>query len=287
MDEMIIPVDGKDLIDNKLKAHLVDPLPVGSSLVAILDTCHSGSLLDLKHHRCNRVFTPRISKGYRRTDIRWNANARRGAMMITTEQTWWHHDHDGVSFCETDSRIRTTSIDNVGPFQPSRKRIPLETRSWPLKPDLIPPVSSIFFPMDRCDSPTPVWECEGDCNNIYTPTTDAAHVICVSACKDAQRAWEGPDGASITMELIKILRGNPHPSLKDLMLRLSHRTHERCLQVHQSTRQYKQFWREQQAIQGAAPLNCLADSFCGEMDNFQDPQLASHKPLNMDELFAP
>ena len=23
--------------------------------------------------------------------------------------------------------------------------------------------------------------------------------ICISACKDAQRAWEGPDGASLTM----------------------------------------------------------------------------------------
>jgi hypothetical protein len=44
----------------------------------------------------------------------------------------------------------------------------------------------------------------------------------------------------------------------------------------------------QQAIQGRGLTGTLAGSFCdGEMDNFQDPQLASHKPLNMDELFAP
>jgi len=276
MDEVIISVDGKDLIDNELRCHLVDPLPVGSSLVAILDTCHSESLLDLKHYRCNRVFTPRISKGRRRTDIRWNANARRGAMITTSGQTCY--------FREADAGIRTTSIDAMTTLSTSRRRIPAESRSWPrprpLKLDTSP-VSSIIFSAERCASPIPLWECEGDCDRKHTQTADAAHVICVSACKDAQRAWEGPDGASITMELITILRDNPHPSLKNLMLRLSHQTHERCLEVHQSTRQYKKI------LQGIARSGVRVDSFGGDMDNFQDPQLASHKPLDMDELFAP
>ncbi|KAF7978214.1 hypothetical protein HWV62_1202 [Athelia sp. TMB] len=58
MDEAIIPSDSLEIIDNDLKKMLVDPLPVGSHLVAIFDTCHSGSLLDLTHHRCNRPPRP-------------------------------------------------------------------------------------------------------------------------------------------------------------------------------------------------------------------------------------
>jgi hypothetical protein len=63
--------------------------------------------------------------------------------------------------------------------------------------------------------------------------------ICISACKDEQRAWEGPTGASLTkvsnvhvhqlslltvlsfQEFIQILRDDPHPSLKELLTQLT------------------------------------------------------------------
>jgi hypothetical protein len=65
---------------------LVVPLPIGSRLVTVLDTCHSGSLLgtpvsrclsspllivlhvDLKHYRCNRVWIPWLYKGTRSSE---------------------------------------------------------------------------------------------------------------------------------------------------------------------------------------------------------------------------
>ncbi|KAJ7054088.1 peptidase C14, caspase domain-containing protein, partial [Mycena amicta] len=73
MDECLVPADNIKIMDNELRRHLVDPLPVGSSLVAVFDSCHSASLLDLAHFRCNRIYVPWISKGRRRSDEIWNA----------------------------------------------------------------------------------------------------------------------------------------------------------------------------------------------------------------------
>ncbi|KAF8206944.1 hypothetical protein K438DRAFT_1815410 [Mycena galopus ATCC 62051] len=82
MDECLVPVDGEEhkIVDNELRRHLVEALPPGSSLVAVFDSCHSASLLDLAHFRCNRVYVPWRSKGRRRSDDRWNAVVRRLAM---------------------------------------------------------------------------------------------------------------------------------------------------------------------------------------------------------------
>ncbi|KAF8496686.1 hypothetical protein F5888DRAFT_1701719 [Russula emetica] len=45
----LITIDDEIIIDNQqeLDDILVKPLPTGSSLFALLDTCHSGTLLDL------------------------------------------------------------------------------------------------------------------------------------------------------------------------------------------------------------------------------------------------
>ncbi|KAF8206186.1 caspase domain-containing protein [Mycena galopus ATCC 62051] len=69
-DECLVPCDGIDnrITDNELNAALVLPLPAGCQLVALLDTCHSGSLLNLKHYRCNRVFVPWKYPGKRGSD---------------------------------------------------------------------------------------------------------------------------------------------------------------------------------------------------------------------------
>jgi len=144
-------------------------------MVSNFDNAHFTFLFDLlTSSQCDRMQWVSHYAYFHFGSSNWYAHCH--VAVITTQQTWWHHDHDGVRFCETDSIIRTTSIDTVTP--PSRKRFPIESRSWPLNPDCIPPVSSIIFPMERCDSPTPVWECEGDCRKYYVPTADAAHVVC-------------------------------------------------------------------------------------------------------------
>ncbi|KAJ7031061.1 peptidase C14, caspase domain-containing protein [Mycena alexandri] len=81
-DECLVPMDGEEnkIVDNELHDCLIKPLPSGSHLVAILDTCHAGSLLHLKHSRCNRVPVPWIWRGNR------NNVERRGARMMTLSQ---------------------------------------------------------------------------------------------------------------------------------------------------------------------------------------------------------
>ncbi|KAI0278409.1 caspase domain-containing protein [Russula aff. rugulosa BPL654] len=76
MDEVIVTCDLGRIIDNELKIILVNDLPVGCSLFAILDTCHSGTMLDLPHYHCNDIYVPWLSKGDRRTKTMQNKIVR-------------------------------------------------------------------------------------------------------------------------------------------------------------------------------------------------------------------
>lgn len=51
-DETICPVDFMKegmILDNYINATIVQPLPEGVTLHAIVDACHSGTILDLVH----------------------------------------------------------------------------------------------------------------------------------------------------------------------------------------------------------------------------------------------
>ncbi|KAI0754085.1 caspase domain-containing protein [Daedaleopsis nitida] len=81
LNETILPyhAPGQEptlIIDDELRDMLVDPLPIGSSLTAIFDSCHSGTLLDLDHYLCNRVWFPWRNRGGR--DL---ASERRRGML--------------------------------------------------------------------------------------------------------------------------------------------------------------------------------------------------------------
>ncbi|KAJ7912980.1 peptidase C14, caspase domain-containing protein [Mycena leptocephala] len=54
LDEFIMTCDGTTILDDVLHDYLVKPLAPSCRLVAFLDACHSETLLDLKHHLCNR-----------------------------------------------------------------------------------------------------------------------------------------------------------------------------------------------------------------------------------------
>ncbi|TFK23765.1 hypothetical protein FA15DRAFT_670142 [Coprinopsis marcescibilis] len=85
-DEYIVPVDAVKgpslediddgpesiILDDELNRYLIQPLPLGAIFLAVLDCCHSATLLDLKHHRCNRFWT-------------WASKARRAFRKLVAE----------------------------------------------------------------------------------------------------------------------------------------------------------------------------------------------------------
>ncbi|KAI0353867.1 hypothetical protein OH77DRAFT_1406082 [Trametes cingulata] len=106
MDEYLVPVDywqyaeaqelkKRMILDNKLRKLLVNTLPVGANLIAIFDSCHSGTLLDLDHYLCNNIYFPWISPGFRNQRTLWRQVRRKngqymspgGVKVITTEIT--------------------------------------------------------------------------------------------------------------------------------------------------------------------------------------------------------
>ncbi|KAL0574367.1 hypothetical protein V5O48_007590 [Marasmius crinis-equi] len=115
MDECIVPCDSNgspydaNLIkDDVLRKILVDTLPTGSRLVAIFDSCHSASLLDLKHFRCNRVYVPWISKGRRKSDSMWLATVRKNAGLVKTRTI-----HQTSRMSNDIVKTRKTSVDRM------------------------------------------------------------------------------------------------------------------------------------------------------------------------------
>ncbi|KAJ8079529.1 hypothetical protein PM082_011116 [Marasmius tenuissimus] len=371
MDECIVPCDATHhpddpmlVKDDLLREILVDALPTGSHLVAIFDSCHSASLLDLKHFRCNRVYVPWMSKGRRKSDSIWRANVRRDAALVnfrTIHQTSRmdnntvktrktsidllyeapeNNEHSlpstpashAVDFIteshNSDSTSTSTSVPTsssrpqsisivtnaISPNSRQRKLSRSNTRGRSRRSTSI--YKSTFAPRswfeDRpgdddddeptvCESPIeqycsglcrdrsapspavsrrPTWNGRSPVSAFRLPLGPPAEVISLSSCKDSQQSWEDLKGSSMTQTLVEILKTDPHPTLKDFMLNLSHDMHRKLLHIHSANKEYKKKkkrWR----LKHCRTLSPRGDTNGAEISNFQDPQLSSHKPLDM------
>lgn len=113
-------------------------------------------------------------------------------------------------------------------------------------------------------------------------------MIALGACKDAQVAWED-NGESLTAILIDILKKDPYPRLKDMMRVINHRTYDTVCRLHET-------WRKWQIEYNKGDKRRLTDDEETQMyrmierenplKGFQDPQLASHRRLDMDSFFT-
>ncbi|SJL06810.1 uncharacterized protein ARMOST_10152 [Armillaria ostoyae] len=272
MDECLIPCDHNDehgsrmIMDNvrcstaqlsrrfhrvnghqELWRHLVDALPIGSSLVAVFDSCHSASLLDLDHFRCNRVYVPWISKGRRRSDFIWNRNVRRQAMALINVRSVYQTKRVSKKVVKS----KKTSIERIAD---SNGDVHMKDDRWLDDTEL--------SPIPRCDSPIAIWPCDGFCK---PSDVELPHAISLGSCKDDQLTWEDSEGASMAQALIDVL---------NLMTNVSHEVHNASLNLQSVVKTYKKDLKEWRRHRGTEAAVSVSDAVVLEIDNFQDPQVS-------------
>ncbi|KAF8267146.1 caspase domain-containing protein [Lactarius quietus] len=270
-DEMIITCDEQTIVDNELNDILI-PLPIGCSLIAILDTCHSGTLLDLPHYHCNTVYVPWQSKGTRRTLTMQNNNVRRQATYLTNSASPGQPLPPIAGIMDlqepSDRSARPpTRVDDgasEGRSANQRKSSPVAQSRGTLRPQ-----ERLFLSQPRSASPESLFACNGWCDHDDNPYPN---VLSLSACSDLQRAWEGPNG-SLTTVVCNYLKTHTRPSYRALLSHINFQLHDNALELHKYTR-----YQKVKASHGEG------EGFDGELDNFQEPVLSSLAKLDMDEI---
>ncbi|TCD69525.1 hypothetical protein EIP91_007148 [Steccherinum ochraceum] len=224
-DECIETMDGEEIIDNDLKATLVEPLPVGSRLTAIFDSCHSGTLLDLPHYLCNtRGLTvacqpspPSSTASSRQstafsgsgsfslgtgTDAKSNQSSRNNSTAASPNE----YDSTGhtLSLVIPAETASGTNIVHAKPFTVSpESTLSLgEAAAEEISENLTTPIAAVgALPVDvgrvlggeSVQSPIQVAgslseECEGDCE-LSTGSMGPV-VLSISSCMDNERTYE-------------------------------------------------------------------------------------------------
>ncbi|PPQ73874.1 hypothetical protein CVT26_011737 [Gymnopilus dilepis] len=315
-NEFILTSDGGRIQDNTLREILVDSLPTKTSLIAVFDSCFSGTLLDLKHFRCNRIYVPWINKGERRTASLWNANTNVVQKEISTrnqppplrvrrrrwEAFWERTSIDHVLSTPNNS---TDAHDRKTAKVPPELPILSNTKSLSIITDIPTALNSslsktMFFDAEEanrhCLSPEPLY-CTGFCREelMGEELGPVADVISISSSKDSQRSWEGKNGFSMTSVLVRTLSmprfhairhpadecalragKDAHPTLEDLMTDVSHQIHKFYLGFHDKARKYKKEVRSKNVMRVRSG-KAPREGDEVEMNNFQNPQDMSRR----------
>ncbi|KAJ4490169.1 caspase domain-containing protein [Lentinula aciculospora] len=133
----------------------------------------------------------------------------------------------------------------------------------------------------QCESPTQEY-CQGWCHDTLSPTSPRSlglpEIISLASCKDSQEAWEDSKN-SMTQRLVEILKKDPHPTMSDLMVTISHKLHDAAMKAHTQTKDFKN-----RAVRHRKkhPEKCYpqeGDTEGLNLNDFQDPQLSSRRPL--------
>ncbi|CAA7261259.1 unnamed protein product [Cyclocybe aegerita] len=268
MGEFIITCDPQEehILDNVLHTALVEPLPPGARLTAIFDSCHSGTLLDLPHYRCNAVHFPSVNKGRRGTLARWRAQERRNALFFDDSDL---SDDSSMAL----SRRRTTALS---------------------RPSLAIRTDAMWSGHHECDSPVPQNRyCDGyTCMAWEENLGPVPTVISFSSSADNQETWEDETGRSMTGILVKMLQKDPHPSLHGILstvslLDFSLGLHEIYIQRHRDAVEYREELRRFNDSRIRKNKPPFVPGFLPEMSNFQTPQLSSLRPIAPDAKWDP
>ncbi|KAF7349384.1 Metacaspase type II [Mycena sanguinolenta] len=210
----LIPSDGvkQRIVDHELIAVLVRPLPAGCQLVAVLDTCHSRSLLNLGHFRCNRVMVVPTcqSEGIRCRVVRCNSRmVSRTASLLPGRKVDTSSPSPSMgpstgnvnSICRSSTpRTASSSLDRHASAEargsgPGSRRI-FTCRTSTITPgpandgdavlsnesdDVLSPLPSkswfLSEEYQRCDSPGAMYDCTGRCWEADQPAAEAEHTL--------------------------------------------------------------------------------------------------------------
>ncbi|KAG1862801.1 peptidase C14, caspase domain-containing protein [Suillus subalutaceus] len=198
MDEVIYAYTGCYIIDNKLRKALVEPLPRGCTLFALWDSCHSETILDLEHYKCNKLLS--------------------GDAVRTRRKSITGRFLPGFV-----SRPRTLLV-NQQPLPRGRAGNPSLTLNSilmrPQSPSWIPRMFIDNSPaaLRRVLSPVSLFKCTGDCQNMKPEEQEAAHVVSLSACRDNEYAYDDNETrGTVTKFFIECVSQDPKPSLFTLL----------------------------------------------------------------------
>jgi len=288
-DEVIYTYMGDHIIDNTLKKRLVKPLPRGSKLFALWDSCHSDTILDLDHHKCNKLHSGCTGAGTRRKSL------------------------SDISFPDPVPRYK---IDLNDDHQSATGRQPppcgcTEKPSLTLNSVLIRPHSQTsWFSRTSVDSPPSVlhqvlspvsWikHCTGNCQKSKPEEQQEAHVVSLSACRDNESAYDDNEtGGTVTKFFIECVSQDPKPSLLTLLKHIKGRVdlvnEKRQLQLRiidgMKKGPKKQIFRRNTEVvirdldEYISSMPVTGHSLPEAKNNWQNPGYASHYPLDMNQL---
>ncbi|KAF8258290.1 caspase domain-containing protein [Lactarius quietus] len=199
----IMTCDYKKILDSSLRQYLVDPLPAETRLTAILDSCHSGSLLHLDHYSCHWFLRRRAQ------------SLQESRAPADNEEAPRRHSSDERRLVCSGQLFRATFLGAVtAALAVVRLKLRLAKR-LKLEVEVLARTNGggailttpVCVPRPRCGG----WYC------AYA-LLNGPLVISVSSCSDQQSAWEDSQRKlkSMTTKLIKILRKNPSVKVGDL-----------------------------------------------------------------------
>ncbi|KAI9511066.1 hypothetical protein F5148DRAFT_1281234 [Russula earlei] len=174
----IVTCDDEKISGSDVRAHLVNSLPQGSRLTAVIDACHSGLLLDLDHYNCKCIIRRRCQSYSER---------KKPVKVVSPKRRHTHTDQDWLM--RNDPQLRAA-------FRRAAMKM-LAGRA----------VATARDEAEQCQ--------EGQLR-IYPAFS--LREISLSACAHNERTWEDSKrkGKGMTVKLIKILRKNPSVQVGDL-----------------------------------------------------------------------
>ncbi|KAH9059174.1 caspase domain-containing protein [Lactarius vividus] len=206
LDEYIVTCDDKKILDNTLRKCLVDPLPAGTRLTAILDSCHSGTLLDLDHYSCH-WFLNRRTQSLRESRV---VTQYDGPLRRHSDDVWVRKLVRSAQLFRATLSCAVTAALVVARF-----KLRLAKRLKQVEVEV-----KIADDADGATLTTPASVRRPPCGGWYCAyaLSNGPLVISLSSCSDQQCTWEDSQRKvkNMTTKLVKILRKNPSIKVGDL-----------------------------------------------------------------------